>query len=373
MNRSFATGTFAAAIFAGAPAAGAAPVILDDIQWMPPGTHQVTPSVNGKPKRLTIQVDQALAEKMITSFRELQALAAAGTEDVAFVDYAHKRDASAGQVTDMYWGGEDPKKGGIRIKVTWTAAARASLADREYRRFSPMWGIDPDTDEPVGLSANLGGLVNHAAFQDISPVVYGARGNLSTVVTDMDPKEITAAITAAISAALAPVTTRLNSLEAAAGRSAEGNTATAAAAAAGGADALDARLKALEKAQAGAAVAHADRCIAAAVQAGRLLPQDAEAKAFWRTSLASQGEVAEAQLAALPVKTAGSRVVANGSSASDSQVVASASTAEGFVATVKAAKAAAPEATAAAALRAAIQTNPAGYQAWRDDGGKLAF
>ena len=143
----------------------------DNIQWMPPGTQTAEPFVNGEPCPIQIDVTPELADKLNSQLQDLRSRAATGADDVPFLDFNHEDGEAAGEVTELYWAGNDPIKGGIRAKVNWSTAGRAALEGKSYRRFSPAWFLDPETHEPVGIGVNLGGLVNRAAFKNIARVM----------------------------------------------------------------------------------------------------------------------------------------------------------------------------------------------------------
>ncbi|MDB6124744.1 MAG: hypothetical protein JWQ71_3737 [Pedosphaera sp.] len=171
-----------------------------DIQWMPPGTHSITPFVAGEPREMTITVNQALAEEFNAQLQQLRADAAAGRGDVPYLDLNHDDAEASAEVTELFWGGDDAKTGGIRARVQWSSAGRDALLGKTFRRFSPQWATNQDTMEPIGIGTNLGGLVNRAAFREIAPVMakaanaqgIGSRyGNVMAKVDDlMDRKNI---------------------------------------------------------------------------------------------------------------------------------------------------------------------------------------
>jgi Mu-like prophage I protein len=144
-----------------------------DIQWMPPGEHTIQPLVEGEAtdEPFIIQVVPELAERLDGQLQDMRQKAQNGQGDVPYLDFNHQDQEASGEVTQLYWGGDDPKTGGIRAKVIWSDAGKAALEGRRYRRFSPQWEVDEKTMEPVGLSPNLGGLVNRAAFQNIAPIM----------------------------------------------------------------------------------------------------------------------------------------------------------------------------------------------------------
>jgi len=280
-------------------AAGGLPM---DIQWMPPGRHAITPFVAGEPRPITIEVTAALAEKFAAELRTLWARASAGEGDEPYFDFNHTEASGAsGHPLELYWGGDDPKRGGIRARMKdWTAAGEAALKGRTFRRFSPGWLSHPETLQPLGLDVNLGGLVNRAAFQTIQPVV-AQRGDHKTTKSNMTDTELKAAL----AEALKPVTDRLAALE------------TKASTAATIPDAIENRLKAVEAAQGKTTAAQAKAAVAVHARRGAIPPQNADVVAFWEAQYQADPDKTEKVLAAMADNPALAQVTqaANGGAA----------------------------------------------------------
>lgn len=176
----------------------------DDIQWMPPGKHTIHPSNDkGEVVERTVLVDAAAAEAVEELRRKLQEGAADGLMDEPYIDYDHQDHDAAGWVKRIYWGGDDPKTGGIRAEIEWTPEGKAKVEGKSYRRFSPVFqASEPDGDgvcRIIGSGINMGGLVNRAAFQSIAPLLGGKDGNpaapanqTQTANTTMTDEEIKA-------------------------------------------------------------------------------------------------------------------------------------------------------------------------------------
>ncbi|WP_300775833.1 phage protease [uncultured Akkermansia sp.] len=174
-----------------------------DIQWMPPGKHTIHPSNDkGEVVERTVLVDEAAAEAVEELRRKLQEGAADGLMDEPYIDYDHQDHDAAGWVKRIYWGGDDPKTGGIRAEIEWTPEGKAKVEGKSYRRFSPVFkASEPDEDgvcRIIGSGINMGGLVNRAAFQTIAPLL-GKDGNpavpvnqTQTAKTTMNEEEIKA-------------------------------------------------------------------------------------------------------------------------------------------------------------------------------------
>lgn len=151
-----------------------------EFQWMPAGEHQVTVTgaSDGEAKELNIIVDEAGAKAVAAALEKYLEAAAAGKGDEPFIDFNHDDQEAAGWVKRVWWGGEDAKKGGIRMAVVPSSKGKEALEGAMYKRFSPSFLVkfEGEVARLDGAPVNMGGLVNKAAFQSISPVVAKAVG-----------------------------------------------------------------------------------------------------------------------------------------------------------------------------------------------------
>lgn len=290
----------------------------DDIQWMPPGKHSVTPAVAGKSKKLDMTVDEEFGRQVEAAFRQLAAAKAAGESDVPYIDFNHEDGAAAGEVTNLYWAGDDPKSGGIRAKVAWTPAGTSALVNREYRRFSPQWLRDPKTGGFAGLIENIGGLVNRAAFRTITPVV--ARQGYPTTKSNMDPTENTDTpdTTEQIKAALQPLIKRLEVIEARAQAPTDDKDDPGLATQL---QAVTARLEAIETSAKSVSSAQATERIQHHAARGAIPPANQEVVAFWEQRYQADPLGTEKVLAAMPSNPALTRFVSGSTRASGTGAV----------------------------------------------------
>ena len=142
----------------------------DDIQWMPPGVHEIEPSTpDGEVKKITVLVDEAAAEAVEEARARYQAEFDAGRGDAPYTDFCHADQEASSWVLRVYWGGDDPKKGGIRAVVDWTDEGRAKKG-KSLKRFSPGFYVSDEPDAEgryhiTGAPAKMGGLVNRAAWR----------------------------------------------------------------------------------------------------------------------------------------------------------------------------------------------------------------
>lgn len=85
-----------------------------DIQYMPPGIHQISASRGGQPVSLTVTVDASTAANLDRFLKERLAHAASGQDDRPFFDFNHEDREAAAWPTEFYWAGDDPLTGGVR-------------------------------------------------------------------------------------------------------------------------------------------------------------------------------------------------------------------------------------------------------------------
>jgi hypothetical protein len=334
-----ATATARAAFVAGQPVSvpdGDAPQV--DWQWMPPGYQEPVCFVNGEPRQLKFTASAKHAELFDLQLQHLLARARSGAGDKPFTDYDHQDAAASSRPVKIYWAGDDPRTGGIRLVTKPTAKAREAIRDGEWDRFSPSWDFDPDTEEPIAISTNLGGLVNKAAFKTIAPVVAKNAGAANQQQQDtMDKNEIASAV----AEGMKPFETRIAALEANAKAPATPTAAATAQAAAadekltqiitGALKPLTDKVAAFETAQATALTAQAKAAVQKHVDRGAIAPEEKMpdgtlAVEFWQGQFkanAANAEFAMGKLAGksltLIIRGAGGSATATAADASFSE------------------------------------------------------
>lgn len=107
-----------------------------------------------------LQVDPDSLAKMVTAFRSR------GVDLV--IDYEHqslqgRQAPAAGWIKDL-----EDRGDGLWARVEWTAQAREYLRNREYRYFSPVLQLDPETRKPLALMQV--GLTNVPAIKRLPPL-----------------------------------------------------------------------------------------------------------------------------------------------------------------------------------------------------------
>lgn len=157
-----------------------------EIQWMPPGTHEITAMTDDGPEDLTIIVNEQTAVRLAKLLQDYSSAAAAGQGDRAYLDFNHNDEEASAHVIGFSWGGNDPISGGVRAKVEWTGPGRRALLEKAYRRFSPSF-YPNKAGEVVAAPLNMGGLVNKAAFRTIAPILSRYGGDKAPTKKPKEP------------------------------------------------------------------------------------------------------------------------------------------------------------------------------------------
>tara|TARA_B110000483_G_scaffold225202_1_gene284660 strand:- start:97 stop:693 length:597 start_codon:yes stop_codon:yes gene_type:complete len=140
-----------------------------DIQYMPPGMHEINASSNGEPINMMVTVDAESATALDTYLQDKITAAHDGNTDRPFFDFNHDDREAAAWPTKIYWAGDDKLTGGVRAKVEWSGAGMKAIKEKLFRRFSPSF-IPDEYGKVISSDTNMGGLVNRAAFQSIQPL-----------------------------------------------------------------------------------------------------------------------------------------------------------------------------------------------------------
>lgn len=271
------------------------------IVFLPEGTHTITASVGGKPKTLTVTVD----ERVLAGFAE--DLAKRMESNVRpFAGFDHK----PGAASFIPQGFRYEAGVGLMLDVDWTSAGRAAIEGRDYSYFSPTFLVSKD-GIPTGLTGRgeIGSLVNDPAFEEIPRIAASHQPHeilmehlieLGLVEASCAPDQALETAKAAL-ASLRESAAQVETVEAAnvAKKSAEDELDDMKKRY----DELEAANKSLKDELAMKASASADAAIDEAIKAGRIAPQDEATKSFWRSSIISNPDAIKA-LNAIPVNPA---------------------------------------------------------------------
>jgi phage I-like protein len=278
------------------------------IVYLPEGVHQIQATVNGKPQKRTVTVDQ----RVLASFSEdLASRLARNVRPFAGFDHV------AGPASFLPKEFRYEPGTGLVLDVEWTSAGKAAIEGKDYSYFSPnfllMNGI------PSGLAGHgeIGSLVNEPAFEAMEKIAASHQTNtmdikqlveLGLVPEGQDPASAMEVAKAALatlreeSVAAAHAETIQAQLDAAVAEkdAAEGQVAD-----------LTKKVEDLTTAADAAEDSSIEATIADAVTAGRIAAQDDTSKAFWRKSIKAD-KAAIAILHALPTKPINGEVILAG-------------------------------------------------------------
>jgi phage I-like protein len=250
---------------------------------MPPGAHAINAWRGDGPVSLAVNVNAEGAANAQKSFELIMEQVGKGEEDRPYIDLNHNDEEAAGWPAGFTWGGDDPQKGGIRMKLEWSAAGKAAILGKNFRRFSPTFYVD-ENGIVIGAPVNMGGLVNRAAFKRIAPIWSKSASavedpakkqtteeepTMKTLLSFLASQGLLKSADVDEGQAVAQVTASLN------------ERATKASATETELTQTKAKLGDTEKKYTDLVKAHATSVVDAAIQAGRLPGQNDELKAKW--------------------------------------------------------------------------------------------
>jgi len=250
--------------------------LVESIVYLPEGTHEIAATVNGKPAKRKVTVD----DRILASFaNDLQSRQSRNVRP--FAGFDHKAGPASFIPKEFrYESGV-----GLMLDVEWTQAGKSAVEGKDYSYFSPAFLLRNGVPAGLPTHGEIGSLVNEPAFEamekiaaahtqttmEIEPLV-----TLGLVPADTAPE---AALELA-QAALAELRTQAaENVQAAANHTAELESITAAR------DTLANEVETLRASLAKVEDEAADSVVAEAVSAGRIAPQDDKAKAFWKAQI----------------------------------------------------------------------------------------
>jgi hypothetical protein len=129
------------------------------IQYMPAGRSTITPTVNGRPKEISVNVTPTTAAALQA---DLSRLLSGNVRP--YVDFDHSGGAAAALPRRFFW-----KEGeGVMMELDWTGAGKTAIGDRNYSYLSPTFMLS-SADGAINLPASgaIASLVNDPAFRTI--------------------------------------------------------------------------------------------------------------------------------------------------------------------------------------------------------------
>jgi len=292
------------------------------IVFMPEGEHTITASVDGKPQTITVTVDP----RVLASF----------TEDLGkrkesnirpFGGFDHEKGAASFIPLEFRY--EDGV--GLMLDVEWTKAGREAIEGKDYSYFSPSFLVRNGIPFGLPKRGEVGSLVNDPAFEDIPRIAASNSQHNSDIMEHLVKLGLVSSDTNE-EEALVVAQSNLDELKEKAEKAEEASEVQAAEeeeievkketeeeaekvtteTASPEEELADmkiayAKLKeeynaAMEKLNASSEAAAA-AAVEDAVAAGRIAPQDEDAKAFWKQSIIDKPESSKvlASMQAAPV------------------------------------------------------------------------
>lgn len=290
-----------------------------EIQYMPPGKGQAVTARRGDGKVVSLRLDitEQTARVVQGDLERMLAKASKNEDDLPYLDFNHDDQEASGWPKRAWWGGDDPKTGGVRMLVELSTAGKSAITGKLFRRFSPSF-LSSDGKQVDGVPVNMGGFVNRAAFKRISPMwakegaetdpacAGGAGDALQNKKKEATEMKLLMQVLARLglvssadleeSAAIAQVTAKHEE--------AQGKLTAAIAAK----DAAEGENKTLKGRLAESQKANAKAIVARAVAEGRLPAQAKEVHQKWEDTISADPKAAEL-LEAMEAKGAPERVV----------------------------------------------------------------
>ncbi|MBK1884764.1 hypothetical protein JIN85_20295, partial [Luteolibacter pohnpeiensis] len=135
-----------------------------EIVYIPEGEHAIHPTVDGKPKEITVKVPPQRGAAIAASLQaDLSRRLADNVRPIIDFDHKHRGPAAGIPASFRYEAGK-----GIVMALDWTRAGREAIEGKDFSYFSPEFLLNED-GTPGGLPSRgpLGTLCNNPAFRTI--------------------------------------------------------------------------------------------------------------------------------------------------------------------------------------------------------------
>lgn len=143
-----------------------------EILFLPEGDHEITPTVNGKPKTIRVKVPAARGNEIAARLQSALSERHAGNVR-PHLAFQHQTGAASGIPKGFrYEAGK-----GIMCAVEWSGSGAAAIRNKDFSYFSPVFLIGDDgTPESLPAKGELGSLVNEPAFRNIGLIAASDTG-----------------------------------------------------------------------------------------------------------------------------------------------------------------------------------------------------
>jgi phage I-like protein len=154
-----------------------------EFMYMAGGVQTITPSLDGKPVKITVRADRDTANALNVAIRAHQA-----NGKKPYFDFNHEEREASFWPESFFW--SDAPQPGIYVRGQWSGKGAAAVKGKEFRAFSPAFTTDKvitSEDSPArvkGAPLVMGGLVNDPAFKNNLPFwAKAANQNQTTMLT----------------------------------------------------------------------------------------------------------------------------------------------------------------------------------------------
>ena len=292
--------------------------LTESIVYLPEGVHEIHATVNGKPQKRTVTVDQ----RVLASFAEdLASRLARNVRPFAGFDHA----AGAASFLPKEFRYEHGT--GLVLDVEWTSAGKSAIEGKDYSYFSPNFLLINGIPSGLAKHGEIGSLVNEPAFEAMEKIA--ASHNINTEknmdidylvelglvpegqdpLTAMDVAKATLATLREDTVMASHVETIQAQLDAAV---AEKDVAC------GQVEDLTKQVDDLKVQAEKAEDEKIEEILTDAVEAGRIAPQDDSSKSFWRKSIKADKSAVDI-LKALPAKPINGEVILAGKASAENK------------------------------------------------------
>ena len=261
---------------------------LAQIVHIPEGVQNITPSVDGVAKNVTVNMTpengQGIAETMQASLTERL------EQNVRpYFDFDHNDTGPAAALPKRFYYEEGK---GLMMELEWTGSGKQAIDARDYSYFSPTFHLGDD-GLPVGLPSTgpAGSLVNEPAFRNIPRIAAAFADQPNNKQHNMSELISCGLLTEAEGGSVELATKRVEALKVEAAKVEALELSL---------DETTQKLEAAEAKLQESKEASAASVIEAAIADGRIAAKDDVTQDFWKQQVVTNGDSAISALNAVP-------------------------------------------------------------------------
>jgi hypothetical protein len=143
-----------------------------EIVFLPEGEHQITATVDGAPKTITVKVPAFKGPEIAQRLQSSLAERHAGNVR-PHLAFQHQVGAASGTPKAFRY---EPGKG-VMLAVDWSGSGAAAIRNKDFGYFSPVFLLDDDgTPGSLPTKGELGSLVNEPAFRSMPRIAAADAG-----------------------------------------------------------------------------------------------------------------------------------------------------------------------------------------------------